>query len=355
MIKKFTLISAIIMLCVAGCAATNSAPSSADTRRIDTPAGMAEHLNRQNLPALESVSGWQNDYGPGLRLVTEHYEVYTTLLDPLILRQVPGFLESAYRGYNSQLPRPIQTETKFAVYLFADRQQWEDFTNTFAGRHAPMYCRIKAGAYYLNGACVVYNIGRERTFSVLGHEGWHQFNSRHFKFRLPSWLDEGIAMLFETSRYERGRFYFEPGQNLRRLGSLRKTLLENNMIPLRELIALNPGEVLISDQSEALAAFYCQSYALVRFLREEDYGKRLANYHRLLLDGLKGTWPLSDTAKRIAADRNIPLTVAWNRTVSPMLFAHYIGGDFQGLDQQYRQFCRKTVYHVRLKPMPDTQ
>jgi len=53
---------------------------------------------------------------------------------------------------------------------------------------------------------VVYYIGRERTFSALGHEGWHQFNSRHFKFRLPSWLDEGIAMLFEIHRSEKGFF-----------------------------------------------------------------------------------------------------------------------------------------------------
>jgi hypothetical protein len=343
------------MLCLAGCAENASRTTGSGTRQVDTAVGMAEHLRRQNLPALESVSVWENDYGPGLRLVTEHYEVYTTLLDALVLRQVPGFLESAYRGYNTQLPQPIETMTRFTVYLFADRSQWESFTNTFAGRQAPLYRKIKAGAYYLNGACVAYNIGRERTFSVLGHEGWHQFNSRHFRFRLPSWLDEGIAMLFETSRYEQGLFYFESAQNLQRLGTLRKALLENRMIPLRELIALNPGEVLISSNGEDLSAFYSQSYALVRFLREDDYGKRLANYHRMLLGGLNGAWPLSEAGKRVAADRNIPLTVAWNRIVSPMLFEHYIGGDFEHLNDQYKLFCRKTVYHVRFKQEPNAQ
>ena len=96
------------------------------------------------------------------------------------------------------------------MYLFGQRKQWDDFTSTFAGRQAGLYNKIKAGAYYLNGSCVAYNIGRERTFAVLGHEGWHQFNSRLFKYRLPSWVDEGIAMQFETSRYENGLFYFEP-------------------------------------------------------------------------------------------------------------------------------------------------
>ena len=318
-------------------------------QRIDTPAGMIEYLQRQNLPALKSVEVWENEYGPGLKLTTAHYEIFTTLLEPLMLCQVPGFAESAYLGYNSQLPEPIETTAKFPVYLFAERRQWEDFTRSFAGRQAPLLCKVKAGAYYLNGSCVAYNIGRERTFSALGHEGWHQFSRRHFKFRLPSWLDEGIAMLFEVNRYDQGLFYFEPGQNMYRLGALKKTLIKNKMIPLKELIALNPGEVLATNESGAAMAFYSQSYALVRFLREEDFGKRLRRYHQLLLDGLWGKWSLSEVNKRIAADRNIPLTVRWNRAVGSQLFKQYIGDDFAKIEEEYLAFCRKIVYHVHFR------
>ena len=346
MLGKLTSISIITIICLAGC---GGSVESGGVRRIDTPAGMIEYLRQAHLPALKSVEVWENEYGPGLKLTTVHYEIFTTLLEPLMLSQVPGFVESAYRGYQGQLPEPIETTTKFTVYLFADRQQWEDFTKTFAGRQAALFCKIKAGAYYLNGACVTYNIGRERTFSVLGHEGWHQFNSRHFKFRLPSWLDEGVAMLFEVSRSEQGLFYFEPGRNMYRLGALKKTLIKNKMIPLKELIAMNPGEVLTTNETEALMAFYSQSYALVRFLREEGYGKRLRNYHRLLLDGLRGDWPLSEIGKKIAADRNIPLTVRWNRAISPLLFKHYIDDDFEEIEKEYVAFCKKIVYHVRLK------
>jgi len=196
---------------------------------------------------------------------------------------------------------------------------------------------------------VTYNIGRERTFSVLGHEGWHQFNSRHFKFRLPSWLDEGIAMLFEASRYDQGLFYFEPGRNLHRLGALKMALIKNEIIPLTKLIAMNPGEALATNRDETVSAFYSQSYALVRFLREEDYGKRLGNYHRLLLDGLKGDWPLNQISKRIAEDRNIPLTVRWNRAVGLQLFKQYIGDDFRKIENEYLTFCRKIVYHVHFR------
>ncbi|MHC4891519.1 MAG: hypothetical protein ACYTEO_18855 [Planctomycetota bacterium] len=345
MLRNSASICVIAAVCLVGCGAP---VETGGARRIDTPAGMIEYLRKQN-PAVKSIEIWPNKYGDGLIITTEHYEIYTTLLEPLMLSQVPGFVESAYRSYQGQMPEPIETTTKFTVYLFANRQQWEDFTKTFAGRQAPLFCKIKAGAYYLNGACVAYNIGRERTFSVLGHEGWHQFNSRHFEFRLPSWLDEGVAMLFEVSRSEQGLFYFEPGRNVYRLGALKKTLETNKMIPLKELIAMNPGEVLAANQTEELTAFYGQSYALVRFLREEGYGKRLRDFHRLLLGGLRGDWPLNDIGKKIAADRNIPLTVRWNRAVGPLLFRYYIDDDFDEIEKEYIAFCRKIVYHVRLK------
>ncbi|MGB2806416.1 MAG: hypothetical protein WBC22_01640 [Sedimentisphaerales bacterium] len=353
MARKFAIIWIALVFGLAGCFEGTSSVSTGGVRRasrMNTSAGMVEHLQSENLPALQSVEVWENEYGPGLKLTTAHYEIFTTLLEPLMLRQVPGFVESAYRGYQDQLPEPIRTSTRFTIYLFATRKQWEDFTRSFAGAQAGLYYKIKAGGYYLNGACVAYNIGRERTFSVLGHEGWHQFNGRHFQFRLPSWLDEGIATLFEVYRSSDGLFYFEPGRNAYRLGALKQTLIKNRMIPFRELIAANPGEVLATNQADTVMAFYAQSYALVRFLREEDYGKRLRNYHQLLLGGLKGDWLLSAVNKRTAADRNIPRTVLWNRMVGPLLFEPYIGNNFEEIETEYTAFCRKIVYHVKFKP-----
>ncbi|MHC4694966.1 MAG: hypothetical protein ACYS67_19715 [Planctomycetota bacterium] len=349
MAGKFSVIWIASIFTLTGCFESASLVSSGGVNRIDTPEGMAEHLRSEKLPALKNVEVWENEYGPGLKLVTAHYEVFTTFLEPLMLRQVPGFLESAYWGYQGQLPETIRTSSRFTIYLFATRQQWEDFTSSFAPEQAEQFFRIEAGAYYLKGACVAYNIGRERTFAVIGHEGWHQFNNRHFTFRLPSWLDEGIATLFEVHRSEKGLYYFEPGRNGYRLSSLKKALMNRNMISLRELIAINPGEVLAADEEDAVSTFYGQSYALVRFLREEGYGKRLRNYHQLLLGGLEGDWPLSGVDRRIATDRNIPRTFLWNRTISPFLFKHYIDDDFEEIEKEYIAFCMKIVYDVKLK------
>jgi hypothetical protein len=247
------------------------------------------------------------------------------------------------------LPNPIETRTKFIIYLFATREQWEDFTIAFTGRDAPVYLKIQRGAYFLNGVCVAYNIGRKRTYSVLAHEGWHQFNAHTFRFRLPSWIDEGIAMLFETSKYEQGWFNFEPDKNLGRLGSLKRALAKNKMIPLKELIGLNPGEVLIHSDTETAITFYAQAYALVRFLREEEYGKRLRNFHQMLLGGLRGTWPLDEPQRTVAADRDILPTAGWNRRVANLIFTTYVGDEFERLDREYNTFCRKLVYRVYSK------
>jgi len=346
LIKKTVPVFAVALFCLSGCGRAQHLQHPKNLQ-IDTPGGMISYLQSQKLPALKSVAIWQNDYGPGLKLTTAHYEIFTTLLEPLMLSQMPGFIESAYRGYQKQLPSPVQTTSKFPVYLFASRRQWETFTIHFTGSQAPVYMKIKKGAYTLKGTCVAYNIGIERTFSVTGHEGWHQFSRKHFIFRLPSWLDEGIAMLFEAHSYDRGFFYFEPAKNLNRLAALKKTLQENKIIPLRRLVSMNPGEAVL-ESDDTVRAFYSQSYALVRFLREDDYGRRLPDYHRMLQDGLEGKWPLSDTGKKIAADRNIPMTVGLNSALGLGLFRKYIGSDFEDIEGQYIRFCRKIVYHVRL-------
>lgn len=333
----------LAVFCLAGCPADNNPNVQTSARRHGNPDPTIEQFALQDVPSIESVAHWQNRYAPGLRLTTAHYEIFTTLLEPAMLARSPAFMESVYRAYNNQLPQQAETQTGLRIYLFADRGQWEEFTKDFARDQAETYLRIKAGGYYHNGACVAYDIGPVRTLSVLAHEGWHQFSDKHFKYRLPSWLDEGVAMLFETDNAESGEFQLAPAKNAYRIRALGKTLANDSLIPLRDIIASNPGDVLASDQTEAVMAFYSQSYALVRFLREADSGRRLAAYHRLLADGLRGDWPLDSVSKTIAADRNIQRNTLWNHIVGLVLFEDYVGEDYDQIETEYMAFCRQIV------------
>ena len=342
-VVKYSLLSCLAcIVCLTGCKSQDSLNNSTKSDNIAAYSNIiSEYIQKERLPDLESIEPWQNIYGPGVKISTRHYEVYATLMDRFLLSMIPAFLESAYNVYSNQIPEPVGNSTKFPIYLFANRTQWEQFTGAFAGNQAEIFYKIKAGAYYHNGACVVYDIGMTRTLSALGHEGWHQFSSRHFKYRLPSWLDEGVAMLFETYSNNNGTITFEPYKNEYRISALKKTLSSNKMIPLNELTAINPGQVLASDQAEAVSAFYSQSYALVRFLREYNHGIRHGIYNQLLTDGFLGRWPLDEVSKEIATDRNLPRTILWNHIVGTQLFLQYINDDFEEIEQEYKAFCRQ--------------
>jgi hypothetical protein len=289
--------------------------------------------------AQPRVDDWANPYGPGLRLETDHYLLYTTVLDPNLLTQVPDFMESAHTAYNAQLPDPIEPLTRSTIYLFPNRAQWEMFTRDLTGVHAAIFLKIQEGAYCFNGSCIAYDIGLERTLAALAHEGWHQFTSRHFAFRLPSWLDEGMAMMFEAFVRRDGQCQFEPTANAYRLEPLRDTVSRGDLLPLEHLLATSPGEVMATDRSEQVQTLYGQSYALVRFLREAEGGRYLAGFRRLLADGLKGRWPLDPDALIIATDRNVPKTVEWNRVVGRQVFRYYVADDLDGIQRQYLAFC----------------
>jgi len=86
-------------LCLAGCAKAHKVRTGAPAQ--DACTAIMERLHAERLPVLDSVELWDNQYGPGLKLTTSHYEIYTTFLEPLMLRTVPGFIESLCR------PRPV--------------------------------------------------------------------------------------------------------------------------------------------------------------------------------------------------------------------------------------------------------
>ena len=375
MVKRIVKFFAVFLLLLsADCDWTRRRPAQtieqqSNSIRIDTADGMAEYLQKQHLPAVKAIEIWpsfpstsprlnrglSNHFGKGLKITTEHYEIYTTLFEPLVLRNMPAFLESCYQGYQQLLPASVETKAPFVVYLFANRTQWEFFTLGYMGEQGPLYIKIKAGAYYLNGSCAAYYLGTDRTFRALGHECWHQFADRIFKFRLPSWLNEGIAMQFEANEHKGGFFYFTPGRNHYRLVKLKQALINEQTIPLKDLINNSPGEMMENSNDGAVTTFYSQCYALIRFLYEADGGRYLPGLKRMLADGLTGNWPIKIDEQYIAIDRRIPLTVGWNKNVAIELFEHYVSNDLEKIEQQYLDFCGRATNKIRIKQIADKQ
>lgn len=317
----------------------------------------------RRLPTVKSVTPWtlpefiRERQFPGLKITTSHYEIYTSLQDPLILRQIPVFLESAFRSYAQVLGRSIETDKKLQVYFFDTREQWEDFSRYWTGGSAPIYLKIKAGAYYFKGASIAYRLSRKANFSILAHEGWHQFSDELFKLRLPAWLDEGLATNFEAFRWENGQVIFDPRNNGSRLWALKNTLNNDRMIPLSDLLTLDAGRVLShtsADSSESqsnprVAAYYAQLYALIRFFREDNYGKRLGQFQDMLDDAYYGRWPLDDKDRDEATQRQHNPSRLWNAKIGRLIFETHIAPSTTEIEPGYHIFCRKILAQIRFK------
>lgn len=339
-------ISIIILTCccLGLISCSNTTKTTPVNNSLNNHSNLIQYASKS--PAARKVEKWNNQFGQGMVITTDHYQIYTTLTEPLMLSQIPAFIESAYKAYQKMLPEAIKSNTPMRVYLFADRDQWEKWTIDFAAPNQDIYLKIQRGAYYLNGDCVAYDIGRTRTFSVLAHEGWHQFNSRHFVYRLPSWLDEGIAMQFEAAKYKNGLFEFDTKQNLSRLGSLKYAMKSSNFIKPEQLIEQHPGMYLIHNDADSTIAFYAQSYALVRFLREDDYCKRLINFNNMIQGAVKGLWQIPYDVAKIAKNRNIPMNSQFNAYIADTTFKQYITEDFETLAADYIRFCNKITSNI---------
>jgi len=44
-----------------------------------------------NVPGIRKMESWNDSGGQGVCIETEHYRIFTTLMDPLMLRQAPSF------------------------------------------------------------------------------------------------------------------------------------------------------------------------------------------------------------------------------------------------------------------------
>ncbi len=304
---------------------------------------VVDELLAQRPHDLLSVEAWFNDYAPGLVMKTSHYEIYTTITKTSLLRCIASHVEAAHSQYSRCTGAAGITSTRSKVYLFANRMQWESFTRKFAGSQAYMFVKIQEGAYCHNDSCVLYDIGVEKTLAAISHEGWHQFSGRHFVYRLPSWLDEGIAMQFENMSSSSTGSHLGATRNPYRLNSLRRIINSHCAMRLTDLLSSSPGQVMASDRTESVAAFYSQSYALVRFLQEAGNARFRVQYNKMVRDGLYGLWHLTAEDRRIASSRRIPRTLEWNSRVGRQLFEQYISASPESLERAYTDFCRAIV------------
>ncbi len=302
---------------------------------------------------------WSFDQAPGQVLHTDHYDIYTTIQDPELRAHICLVMELAVAQYQLVAPGtplvsrpwtgdgasvsaagPADASTPafspMKCYMFATRAEWETFTRQQAGIATATYLKINRGGYTLHDKYVAYNIGESGTLSVAAHEGWHLLVSQHFKGRIPPFLEEGIATMFEDMEWRDGRPTWKLTRNRSRADALKRAVSGNYVYSLEDLSQKHAGNVVAESDSH-IEAFYAQNWAFATFMYAAEDGKYRPVMRQLLSDIAHGT--VYDPTG-FFRDNRMP----WNPAgVRPML-EHYFGMNLEAINVEYQKYIRKVAF-----------
>lgn len=290
-------------------------------------------------PARVKVEPWSFGSVPGRKLITPHYVIYTTMTDADVLAGVAQVMEGALSQYRRLAPDVLPSGQPMACYLFQTREQWAAFTHSRTGADAAVYLQINRGGYTVRDWYVAYFIGDLGTYSVAAHEGFHQYVARHFRSRLPPFLEEGLACMFEEIGWESGRGGPLPRWNFAtsrsRLAGLRSAYEGGYLVPLEQLAATHAGQV-VDQPAGQIEAFYAQSWAFARFLWAAEGGKYRPTLRRILAEAAGGSLFNTGTSRR--NDDGL-----WDPESASPLLEHYLGADLREVDRSFRKYIQQLV------------
>ncbi len=310
---------ATVAAAVYGCSGTGS-----------TKLGVWDGLDRA---AQMEAGQWAWNTEQGVVLESEHYRIHTTVSDPSYRATLTQVMEGAYEQYRRLAPDVPETSRPMDAYIFAQRSQWADYTvKTNRPEESRIYLQINRGGYAIRDQYVAYFIGEEATWSVASHEGWHQYVSRHFIGRIPPFLEEGLACMFERVVWKGGLPRWNLSVNPQRAQALRKAIESKSLFPLEQLVQMHAGQV-VDKTGQRINAFYAQSWAFARFMHE----KHRPALARLLADAARGK--VYDPS-RSHTRAGLP----WNPGgVKPML-EHYLAMPWPQIETEYRAWIRHVAY-----------
>lgn len=281
--------------------------------------------------------GWTYLEKPGQRLTTAHYHILTTAQEQPIAQSLPAFLEASlarhrlFAGTRFGGPALPAPPGRMTLFLFADREEWAQFTRQTIDASAYPLLAIEIGGYAAGGRAVLFALPPKfdrLTLKIAAHEGWHQYVQRSFREPLPTWVDEMVAVLAEGFYVdESGRFRFEPLLNPERFSQLAMVLETSRWRPLREILSGDPTRLLSSEPHRAVE-YYAQLWALGLYLAVDP--NRWEGVQRVLRDAAAG---------RLARTLGSPSPEAFGT----MTFARYITHDIDAAEAGYLAFARALV------------
>jgi len=268
-------------------------------------------------------------------LQTTHYNIYTTIDDPVILGRIAQIMEGSFGAYEMLAEGVTPTKSPMDCYIFAKRSQWAEFTRQHTGSQAQAYLQINRGGYTRGDWYVSYYIGESSTLSVAAHEGWHQFSFRNFRANLPPFLEEGLATMFEGVKLKNGVPRYNLSINQNRAIALGYAINSNTTWNLEEVMGMHAGMIL-DRPGDKINSFYAQAWALARFLWDGDNGAHRAALRQMILDAADGVIYDPNGLHRNKLR-------GWNSAGVKGMLENYLQMDFADINTAYLQFMHHIV------------
>jgi|GEM_PF-2840013 len=214
---------------------------------------------------------------------TDHYVIKTDI-DERVCRRAGQAMEQLYRAYNAIFRLGNKAAKKKAEVVIFDKE--EDFRR-YADETSVKPREDTLGFFRANGdgAGQIVTFKRRTdefdTMSTLYHEATHQFITMKLGVGNlpPLWLNEGMAVYFENSRWEKGKLRtgFIPRK---RLQQLQRAIRRGEYVHLADLIKRD------RDTYDSLC--YAEGWSLVYFFVKVNrgaYARRVVRYFDALEKG----------------------------------------------------------------------
>jgi hypothetical protein len=141
-----SLLLLTVLLAVAGCASRPASPAEGPAARAPVsiaPANFGKTASR--------------------RVLTAHYRIDTTIENNDLVDRLAQVMEGALGQYRKLAPDVPVAGEPLQCFVFANRNQWAQFTESETGADAKIYLRINRGGYSVRDWYVSYYIGDRET------------------------------------------------------------------------------------------------------------------------------------------------------------------------------------------------
>lgn len=209
-----------------------------------------------------------------------------TILSPDSEREIRSWAVE-FEMFRSGIGKFLRTNDKalqpVTVVLFSSEHQMRAYKTLEKGRPAEvdgLFMRTPMG----NFIEATTEAEDDRTRRLIFHEGVHWLTNTS-DTPLPLWLNEGLAEVFSTfSTADRAYSY---GQLIPNHVVL---LRREAMMPIKELIALQPGSLLYNEGNRT-SIFYAESWAFVHYLIFSGTGEERSRFNQLVRELRPGVDP----------------------------------------------------------------